>query len=167
MHQEGRILGLYAGGESLSKTPHDAMRVDAGGAPGDRHHGRDADRALLLVPEADYAAIRAEGIDLPHGSLGENLVVSGLPSGLLAGTVLRVGSCELEVTGHCTVCASLSAIDPRLPKLAYQRRGVYVRVRYESRLHVEDTVRIVSQPAGATPPARTAATPPAPVLSHG
>lgn len=156
-HAEGNVLGLFAGGDGLAKTPHRMLRVDPGGALGDRHHGRNADRALLLVPEADYAAIRVEGIDLPLGSLGENLVVSSLPSGLPPGTRLRIGACDVEVTGDCTVCASLSTIDPRLPKLAYRRRGVYVRVGAECRLHVGDEVRIVSEGAGVTPRAQVSA----------
>lgn len=154
---EGNVLGLFAGGEGLAKTPQAALRVDRGGAQGDRHHGRDANRALLLVPEADYRAIRAEGIDLPLGSLGENLVVSAIPSGLHPGTRLQIGAGEVEVTGDCTVCASLSAIDPRLPKLAYRRRGVYVRVRVEGRLNVGDEVRIVPEGVGVTPRIQLAA----------
>lgn len=156
-----RIRAVFAGGEGLRKRAHPELRIDAGGAHGDRHYGRDADRALLLVPRADYDAIAEAGIALRDGDLGENLVVDGLPTALPAGTRLRAGDVELEVTGACTVCASLGAIDPRLPKLAYQRRGVYARVRYGGPLRPGDSVRIVGGPAHPeSVPARSADGPP-------
>jgi MOSC domain-containing protein YiiM len=143
----GRILGLFAGGESFVKEARPALDVDPLGARGDRHYGRSEERALLLVPEATYDALRAEGIDVPHGSLGENLVASGLPAeDLRPGTRLRIGALAFEVAGGCTVCASLAQVHPRLPKASYRRRGVYLKVRDGGRLHSGDEVRIVSQP---------------------
>lgn len=156
-----RIRAVFAGGEGLRKQALEVLSVDAGGARGDRHYGRDEDRALLLVPRADYDAIAEAGIPLRDGDLGENVVVDGLPSDLPAGTHVRIGDVALEVTGACTVCASLSAIDPRLPKLAYQRRGLYVRVRYGGPLRPGDSVRIVGGPAHPEPvPTRPADGPP-------
>ena len=149
----GRVLALCAGGTGFVKEARPSLDVDAMGAHGDRHYGRSADRALLLVPEATYDAIGRAGIDVRHGSLGENLVVSGLPADdLAAGTVLEIGELTAEVTDGCTVCASLAQVDPRLPKLSYRRRGVYLRVAHPARLHVGDAVRIVSQPDPAGPP---------------
>lgn len=149
--EEGRIEGLYAGGKHLSKSPHGAVFVDALGARGDRHYGRSPQRALLLVTTAHYEAIEAKGIPLATGSLGENVVVSGLPADLAPGTRIALGDVECEVTSPCTVCSSLSVLDPRLPKLAYQQRGVYLSVLYEGRLKVGDTVRILSQPLEDVP----------------
>ena len=143
----GRILGLFAGGEGFVKEARPSLEVDPLGARGDRHYGRSEERALLLVPDATYEALRAEGIDVPHGSLGENLVASGLPADdLRPGTLLRIGAMTLEVAGGCTVCASLAQVHPRLPKASYRRRGVYLKVGDEGRLHSGDEVRIVSQP---------------------
>ncbi len=158
---DARIRAVFAGGEGLRKRALEALDVDAGGAHGDRHYGRNEARALLVVPRADYDAILEAGIEVQDGDLGENLVVDGLPSALPAGTRLRVGEVDLEVTGDCTVCASLSVIDPRLPKLAYRRRGVYVRVRYGGPLRPGDRVRIVGGPAHPEPvPTRAAGGPP-------
>ncbi len=148
---EGRIEGLYAGGQNLSKEPHASVFVDPLGAKGDRHYGRSPERALLLVTSAHYEAIAEQGIQLPIGALGENVVASGLPANLAVGTQLMVGDTECEVTGVCTVCSSLSVLDPRLPKLAYQQRGVYLSVMYEGHLKVGDPVRILFQPPEGAP----------------
>ena len=143
----GRLVALFAGGAGFVKDARASLDVDPLGARGDRHYGRSEERALLLVPEATYQALRAEGIDVPHGSLGENLVASGLPADdLRTGTRLRIGDLDVEVAGGCTVCASLAQVHPRLPKASYRRRGVYLRLRDAGRLHSGDEVRIVSQP---------------------
>lgn len=141
----GRILALFAGGAGLVKEARSALDVDPNGALGDRHYGRSSERALLLVPEATYQALRREAIDIPFGSLGENLVASGLPADdLRPGTQLTIGAERFEVAGGCTVCASLAQVHPRLPKASYRRRGVYLRVPVATRLREGDRVRIVS-----------------------
>lgn len=148
----GRLVALFAGGAGFIKEARASLDVDALGAYGDRHYGRSEDRALLLVPDATYLALRDEGIDVPYGSLGENLVATGLPADdLRPGTRLKVGDLDLEVAGGCTVCASLAQVHPRLPKASYRRRGVYVRVGDAGRLHPGDEVRIVSQPKPEEP----------------
>lgn len=153
----GRILALCAGGAGFVKEARPSLMVDALGAQGDRHYGRSEARALLLVPEATYEAIAAEGIEIDHGSLGENLVVSGLPAeGLARGTTLQIGEVSAEVADGCTVCSSLAQVDPRLPKLSYRRRGVYLRVTRPGRLRVGDEVRIVTQPVSDESPPRRA-----------
>lgn len=160
----GRVLALFAGGTGFVKDARAALDVDPSGAVGDRHYGRSADRALLLVPEATYRALRAEDIDVPFGSLGENLVVSGLPADdLVPGTRLAIGAATFEVAGGCTVCASLAQVHPRLPKASYRRRGVYLRVPQPMRLHAGEPVRIVSQPN--PDPVTPDSTPPRPVAS--
>lgn len=161
----GRILALFAGGAGFVKEARSAVDVDPAGAIGDRHYGRSPDRALLLVPEATYRALRAEGIDVPFGSLGENLVVSGLPADdLIPGTRLSIGDATFEVAGGCTVCASLAQVHPRLPKASYRRRGVYLRVPQPVPLHAGEPVRIVSQPN--PDPATPDSHPSRPAASH-
>lgn len=134
------------------KEARASVRVDGLGVHGDRHYGRSPDRALLLVPDASYDELRARGLDLPRGSLGENLVVDELPAADLApGTRLQVGDVACEVVEPCPVCRSLVAVHPHLPKLAYGRRGVYLRVRDVGRLQRGDPVRIVGEPGRADP----------------
>ena len=147
-----RIVGLFAGGPAFVKEAQASVQVDALGVHGDRHYGRSPDRALLLVPDASYELLRTRGLDLPYGSLGENLVVSEMPAaGLAPGTRLDIGGVACEVAEPCPVCRSLAGVHPRLPKLAYGRRGVYLRVRDVGRLQRGDAVRIVGGPGRADP----------------
>lgn len=169
----GRLLALFAGGTGFVKDARAEADVDAGGIPGDRHYGRAAERALLLVPAASYRALAARGVDVPYGSLGENLVADGLPAdGLAPGTPITVGDVVARVETPCTVCRALAEVDPRLPKAAYGRRGVYLRVVRGGLLRPGDTVRIVSQADRPDPPdaaashASVRATPRAPVAEE-
>lgn len=157
-----RIVGLFAGGSSFVKEARSSVGVDGRGVHGDRHYGRSPDRALLLVPDASYDELRTRGLDLPYGSMGENLVVSEIPAaGLAPGTRLEIGGVACEVVEPCPVCRSLAGVHPRLPKLAYGRRGVYLRVRDVGRLQRGDPVRIVGGPGLDDPaPFRGGATSP-------
>ncbi|NBC96836.1 MAG: MOSC domain-containing protein [Deinococcus-Thermus bacterium] len=152
-----RVLALFAGGPDFVKASRTVVTVDEGGVLGDRHHGRAPERALLLVPSASYEALAADGIAVPHGSLGENLVVSGLPArGLAPGTRLALGEVRAVVEAPCTVCRALTQVHPRLPKLAYGRRGVYLRIVQGGPLHAGDPVRIVTGMSASAPPAPAA-----------
>lgn len=169
----GRLLALFAGGAGFVKDAREEATVDAGGVRGDRHHGRAPERALLLVPAASYRALAARGIDVPYGSLGENLVADGLPeAGLAPGTLIALGDALGRVEAPCTVCRALAEVDPRLPKAAYGRRGVYLAVVQGGPLRLGDTVRIVSQSDRPGPPdaaashASVRATPRAPVAEE-
>jgi MOSC domain-containing protein YiiM len=148
-----RVLALFAGGPAFVKEARIAVTIDEGGVPGDRHHGRAPERALLLVPAASYDALAADGLEVPYGSLGENLVVSGLPArGLAHGTRLALGEVHAVVEAPCTVCRALTQVHPRLPKLAYGRRGVYLRIVQGGPLRAGDPVRIVTAMSASAPP---------------
>jgi hypothetical protein len=72
----GRVLSLHLGmGSGLPKPQVEALDLLAGfGALGDRHAGKDPDRALLVAGIAAYEKAKRAGIlDLPFGALGENL----------------------------------------------------------------------------------------------
>lgn len=136
----GCVSHLFSSGHGFAKEPANALRVDAGGAHGDRHYGRDPMRALLLVPEACYGALRADGIDLEAGILGENVVAHGMPMAPPAGTRVMLGPVRTVVVAPCPVCRRLAANDPRLAKAAYGRRGVYLRVVGGGTLRAGDAV---------------------------
>ncbi|MDZ7799799.1 MAG: MOSC domain-containing protein [Trueperaceae bacterium] len=153
----GRVSHLFAAGRGFVKEPAEALRVDTGGARGDRHHGRDPARALLLVPEACYVALRSEGFELTAGRLGENVVAYGMTMAPPAGTWVTLGPVRTVVASACTVCQALAAVDPALPKAAYGRRGVYLRVARGGMVRRGDLVtwtlpQVVPAPAGAARP---------------
>lgn len=143
----GRVVSLHLGlGSGLPKARVEVLELAAGfGAQGDRHAGRDPERAVLVAGLAAYEKAKKAGIELPFGALGENLLLDLDPHELPSRTQLRVGEALLELSHMCTVCASLSQFDLRLPKLLYGGRGLYARVLEGGRVRVGDPVRVLVQ----------------------
>jgi len=141
----GTVISLHLGlGSGLPKPQVEVLELIAGfGAKGDRHAGKDPDRAVLVAGLPAYEKAREAGIDLPFGALGENLLLDLDPHHLPPGTRLRVGEALLELAQVCTVCSSLSQFDLRLPKLLYGGRGLYARVLEGGLVRVGDPVRIL------------------------
>ncbi|WP_337844954.1 MOSC domain-containing protein [Thermus sp.] len=140
-----KVISLHLGtGAGLPKPQVEVLTLVAGhGALGDRHAGRDPDRAVLVAGLPAYAKAQGAGIALPYGALGENLLLDLDPHRLPPGARLEVGQALLELASVCTVCASLSQFDPRLPKLLYGGRGVYARVLRGGVVRVGAPVRVL------------------------
>lgn len=141
----GKVISLHLGlGSGLPKPQVEVLELIAGfGAKGDRHAGKDPDRAVLVAGLPAYEKAREAGIDLPFGALGENLLLDLDPHHLPPGTRLRVGEALLELAQVCTVCSSLSQFDLRLPKLLYEGRGLYARVLEGGTVRVGDPVQVL------------------------
>lgn len=122
---KGQVVSLHLGlGSGLPKPRVEALELVAGfGAKGDRHAGKDPDRAVLVAGLSAYEKAQGAGIPLPYGALGENLLLDLDPHALPPGARLRVGEALLELSQVCPVCKSLSQFDLRLPKLLYGGRG--------------------------------------------
>ena len=140
-----RVLSLHLGqGEGLPKPRVEALTLVAGfGALGDRHAGRDPDRAVLVAGLSAYEKAQRAGIALPYGALGENLLLDLDPHELPIGSRLQVGEALLELAQVCTVCKSLSQFNLRLPKLLYGGRGLYAWVVEGGVVRVGDPVEIL------------------------
>lgn len=114
------------------------IMVDAEGLVGDailnrKHHG-GVDQAVYIEGSIDLDWWRTElGRDLPHGTFGENLVIEGLESAMLAaGDRLTIGEVLLEVTSARIPCATFAAKmgEPTFVKRYTRaaRPGAYARV---------------------------------------
>lgn len=114
------------------------VMVDAEGLVGDailnrKHHG-GVDQAVYIEGSIDLAWWQAElGRDLPYGTFGENLVIGGIESAMLAaGDRLAIGEVLLEVTSARMPCATFAAKmgDPTIVKRYTRaaRPGAYARV---------------------------------------
>ncbi|WP_114311924.1 MOSC domain-containing protein [Thermus caldifontis] len=140
----GTVISLHLGlGSGLPKPRVETLELVAGfGAKGDRHAGKDPDRAVLVAGLLSYEKAKGAGIELPFGALGENLLLDLDPHALPPGARLRVGEALLEFSYVCTVCSSLSQFDLRLPKLLYGGRGLYARVLEGGLVRVGDPVQV-------------------------
>lgn len=114
------------------------IMVDAEGLVGDailnrKHHG-GVDQAVYIEGSIDLDWWQAElGRDLPYGTFGENLVIEGIESAMLAaGDRLAIGEVLLEVTSARMPCATFAAKmdDPTIVKRYTKaaRPGAYARV---------------------------------------
>lgn len=140
----GRVLSLHIGDRpGLPKTGTGELQLVAGyGAVGDRHAGGDPDRAVLVAGIGSYHRALEAGIELPYGALGENLLLDLDPHAWV-GRRLEAGGALLELVAICPVCAALTHLDPRLPRLLYRGRGVYARVLRGGVVRLADLVRVL------------------------
>jgi MOSC domain-containing protein YiiM len=135
-------IGTKTGASGIFKRPQAGpVAVGRLGLAGDtivdqQNHG-GVDQAVYVFTQPDYDWWAAElGRDLPPGTFGENLVVTGLESATLsAGDRLTIGEVVLEVTSPRIPCATLAARmgDAGFLKrfFAAGRTGFYLRVPSE------------------------------------
>jgi len=137
----GKVLALFIT-TAESKTPlaKEKILVDEKGIVGDKHHDTDIDRSVLITSTESYALAQRNDIEMPHSSLGENLLIDYNPYDLPVGTRLRIGSALLEISQPCTLCSHLTKIDNKLPKLLKNDRGIFAKVVQPGEIKVGDEI---------------------------
>ena len=149
---EAPIEGARKSGKTgIYKRPvQGPVEVLSGGLAGDtisdkQNHG-GPDQAVYVFGAPDYEWWSEElGRDLPPGTFGENLTVSGLESAALCvGDRFGVGSAVLEVTAPRIPCLTLAVRmgDPAFLKRfrRAERPGVYCRVLREGEVRAGQPV---------------------------
>lgn len=149
---EGHVAALCAGQDpSFVKPRRQRIELVAGaGIAGDRHFGRDPRRSILLVDTRTYGYLAEHGLDLPYGSLGENVVVAGdALRHAEPGTVLRLGqTAVVRITEVRRRCRRLMEAHPRLLRLLARHQGMfYAEVLEGGTVEENDTVGPVASPA--------------------
>jgi MOSC domain-containing protein YiiM len=128
------------------------VQIHALGLAGDticdtENHG-GVDQAVYVYGMDDYAWWAGElGRDMPPGTFGENLTISGLVSmDYTIGDRFLVGTVILEVTAPRIPCVTIAARmgDPKFPKRFRfaERPGLYCRVIQEGWVQAGDEVRV-------------------------
>ena len=124
----------------------------AGDDQADREVHGGPDKAVYAYAREDLDWWEREiGRELPHGSFGENLTVSGVDvTGAVVGERWEVGSTVLEVAQPRIPCWKLGARmeDPSFPVhfAAAGRPGAYLRIVDEGEIGAGDEVRIGGKP---------------------
>lgn len=98
------------------------------GIEGDKFALKDLNKTVMIVGINAYDLASSNGIDLPYGSLGENIIVNFDPHALDLGTQLKIGEAIFELTQKCTVCTHLSVHDKKLPNIVKNDRGIYCKI---------------------------------------
>jgi len=142
---EGKVLALFqAVKDREGRQECETMEIDAQGILGDKYYGKNPNRTILITSEeASYTMASAQGISIPYGSLGENIVIDINPYHLEAGQRMRIGETIVAVTQNCTLCSSLGKVDEKLPDLLKDDRGIFVRTVQGGKIKKGDTVTIL------------------------
>jgi MOSC domain-containing protein YiiM len=150
--RQGTILTIaYGTTRGLPRPLHmDATLQPGHGIVGDHRAGRSPERALNILDDQDLAALNARGYPVAPGSLGENLVVRGLPvADLPPGTWLQLGpSAVARIVKARTGCDNLKYISPDFPAAGAGHVGVMCTVERGGDIRVGDPVRVLDAAAG-------------------
>ncbi len=149
---------------TFSKTPVDQVQLIQGlGIEGDAHAGKTVKHRSRVAKDPTQPNLRQvhlvekerlEDWEVPFGDLGENLTTEGLDlHALSAGTRLRIGSAEIEITGLRNPCQQIENYRKGLlGKVAFKddagqvvRRGGIMSVVLESgTISVGDTIEVIA-----------------------
>ena len=150
----GRLESINVSQGRVPKHPTPEAEVRTEGVEGDRQrdlrfHG-GPDRAVSAFSAERIAALEAEGHPIAHGTIGENLTVSGIDwTRATPGACLDIGAVRLEITGYAAPCANIagSFAGGDIARVAQKTNPgwsrVYTRVLVPGRVRVGDTVALL------------------------
>jgi len=142
----GKVLGLFISKNDTSKRVSiDSIVVDQKGVRLDKFYNKNIQRSVLIASTESYQLAQKKEINMEYGLLGENILVNFNPYTLDAGIQLKVGAAILEISQHCTICDHLSAIDPILPQLLAQNRGIFAKVIQEGKINKRDNIYLIKE----------------------
>lgn len=154
-----RVFQLNVSGGGVPKRAIPSGTITPEGLVGDAHHDTSnhggPDAALCLYSLEGYLQLQAEGHPAYPGSLGENIVTTGLDFALLRpGDRLRLGrEVEIELTRHTTPCVKIagSFLDGRFERVLQRRHPgssrFYARVTRTGVLAPGDPVELLKSAA--------------------
>ncbi len=144
MQKVGKVTNLFVSVQgSSSRVEKESFHLDEKGILEDKYYDKNVHRSVLITSEASYTLAHNHGIQLPFGSLGENILTDYNPYHLSAGDRLGIGNVILEISQNCTMCDHLSNIDIKLPELLKNDRGIFAKVIQSGMIKKEDEVTLL------------------------
>ncbi len=145
MKNVGKVSSLFVSVQGSSdRVEKEIFSLDPKGILDDKYYDKNILRSVLITSETSYALANDHHIQLPFGSLGENILIDYNPYHLTAGDRLRIGDVILEISQNCTMCDHLSNIDKNLPELLKEDRGIFARVIEGGMIKKEDEIYLLS-----------------------
>jgi MOSC domain-containing protein YiiM len=129
----GNVLGTFsASNDSQNSMPRpkvdSLVLIEGYGIQNDKFAQKDLDKTVMILGINSYLKAKENDISLAFGSLGENIIFDFEPHSLEVGTILHIGTCEIEITEKCTICNHLTIFDKKLPKIVKDCRGLYCKI---------------------------------------
>lgn len=140
----GKVLKLFTTCDDENKTRLSPgfITVDNEGVLEDKFYAKDLLRSVLITSIESYELAQKEDIEIPYGSLGENILVDINPYSLLPGDKLQIADTILEITQNCTLCKGLSSVSSKLPKILKNDRGIFAKViSGKSVIKIDDVIK--------------------------
>jgi MOSC domain-containing protein YiiM len=140
----GQILKLFISKSGASQRfERTALAMDELGVVEDKFYNKNVQRSVLIATVESYDLVRTYGIEIPHGYLGENILLDYNPYALEIGTQLKIGDTILEISQNCTICNHLAVIDVKIPTLLKNDRGIFAKVVSGGSINIQDKVYII------------------------
>ncbi len=139
-----QVIGLFVKrAHGLAADPCDRLFLQRGqGIVDDVNALVGSPRQVLLS-----SAPALSELDLPPGSLGENIVCDRWVEALPSGTLLQIGaSAQLRLTFLCEPCAFLERIRPGLMRQSKGKRGMLALVVRDGPVCLGDTLTVIGRP---------------------
>jgi len=144
MRTVGSVLALFISKKGVdAPISKDKLSLDENGIIGDKHYNTIQERTVLISTIESYAITESLNIKMPHGYLGENLLIDFNPYHLPIGSHLRIGTSLLEISQNCTLCNHLAKLDKRIPKLLKDDRGIFAKVVKAGEIGIGDAVSLL------------------------
>ena len=148
------VVSLHCSNGGVPKLEIPSSRITTHGIEGDRqrnlkYHG-GPDRALCLYSMDLIEALQAEGHPVAPGTMGENVVIRGIPwDRMVAGVRLELGEVEIELTDFAHPCKNIrdSFRGGRIERVSSKTHPgwsrIYARVLRPGTLSPNDPVLVV------------------------
>lgn len=143
-HSTGKVIHLFVSqAQTQGRVNKDRITLDEKGILEDKYHNTNIRRSVLLTSIDSYKLANKHNIEMPYGSLGENLLVDFNPYDLPPGQKLQIADAVLEISQYCTMCDHLSMIDEQLPELLKNDRGIFAMVVKGGSIKEGDSISIL------------------------
>lgn len=137
----GKVVELFVNVKDADKLNPFEISTDEEGIHGDKFYGKRRERSILIASMYSYNLACTNNVHAPKGSLGENILIDINPYALESGSKITIGEVVLEITQNCTICNSLAKVDPQLPGLLKNDRGIFAKIIKSGKIRKGDIVK--------------------------
>lgn len=140
----GKVLELfYSTNDGRINTTE--LTFDNKGVIEDKFYNKNIQRSVLITSQDSYNLAKKHGIDVPHSSLGENILMDYNLYYLKPGARVMIGELVLEMSQNCTLCESFAKIDAKLPLILKDDRGIFAKVISGATIKKNDSIYLLNE----------------------